>query len=534
MSNSRHRFVRHQWVRDDAGDWLPLPPPSGTRTPNRIIWGHSPDDFFQIARKPGLNVITVWSRSMIMEFGKDHPEEIAPHIYEEELACGPKPRLRKPWPVLKVRKDVKVDAPLDAIDEGSDHEEDGAYEVLQSSWDAEDERGPKGFEELEKDAGDPFNLEGIPKLEQFIPEEYFPDYILVHDPQDVCSGRPPRHIQTKGSATEEASEPKRYKRVFPTDEMLRSKKSKDEDRPNVAHLYVNKKGEMGEGHHSMAYRASVRLPYPLSAHSPNKQVTVAMKVAMQRQSARDMLENEAETYNTFPRHLMEDWCGYNLPTPEHAFPVPATAVVPKFFGYYKPDFGTDDDDEEEASEKSDDEGYHGDWDIDWKFQRRKTRTRDSAVKKPSPILLMEDCGVPINPKDYDLDTRTEIFSMALRLHFEGIVQNSFFTRNIVMQPGPLTLPPEKRSIDRPSFRVIDFGRAELWADLHKAAVGNMVLKNLKKDTKDSDKDKVVQEILRGESTEVEKVLDGLGRSWWEKRTEEKNQARSELGMNKMA
>ncbi|TFY71843.1 hypothetical protein EVG20_g1149 [Dentipellis fragilis] len=221
-----------------------------------------------------------------------------------------------------------------------------------------------------------------------------------------------------------------------------SKDAKDEDRPNAAHL--------------------VRLPYPLSARSPSKQVTVNMKVAMQRQSARDMLENETETYNTFPRHLMEDWCGYNLPTPEHAFPVPATAVIPKFFGYYKPDFDFELE-KDKASDKSDDEGYHGDWDIDWK----------TAVS-----LSIQ---------------RTLIWT-------QGVVQNSFFTRNIVMQPGPLTLPPEKRSIDRPSFRVIDFGRAELWADSYKAAVGNLILKDLKKDPKKSDK--VEQEILRGESTEV--------------------------------
>ena len=41
-----------------------------------------------------------------------------------------------------------------------------------------------------------------------------------------------------------------------------------------------------------------------------------------------------------------------------------------------------------------------------------------------------------------------------------IRQGSFYVRNIMIQPGPLTLPPERRSIDSPSFRLIDFGRAE--------------------------------------------------------------------------
>ena len=30
------------------------------------------------------------------------------------------------------------------------------------------------------------------------------------------------------------------------------------------------------------------------------------------------------------------------------------------------------------------------------------------------------------------------------------------------QPGPLTLPPERRSYDTPSFRIIDFGRGKSW------------------------------------------------------------------------
>ena len=33
-------------------------------------------------------------------------------------------------------------------------------------------------------------------------------------------------------------------------------------------------------------------------------------------------------------------------------------------------------------------------------------------------------------------------------------------RNVMIQPGPLTLPPELRSFRSPSFRLIDFGRGE--------------------------------------------------------------------------
>ena len=57
---------------------------------------------------------------------------------------------------------------------------------------------------------------------------------------------------------------------------------------------------------------------------------------------------------------------------------------------------------------------------------------------------------------------TECFSLLLRLHHMDIVQGSFYVRNIMCQPGPLTLPPEERSYDHPSFRIIDFGRGKCW------------------------------------------------------------------------
>ena len=42
-------------------------------------------------------------------------------------------------------------------------------------------------------------------------------------------------------------------------------------------------------------------------------------------------------------------------------------------------------------------------------------------------------------------------------------QGSFYLRNIMIQPGPLTKPPRERSLDTPSFRIIDFGRGMSWA-----------------------------------------------------------------------
>lgn len=46
----------------------------------------------------------------------------------------------------------------------------------------------------------------------------------------------------------------------------------------------------------------------------------------------------------------------------------------------------------------------------------------------------------------------------LRLHHADFVQNSLYTRNILRQPGPLTVRPSERSLKTPSFRIIDFGR----------------------------------------------------------------------------
>jgi hypothetical protein len=35
-----------------------------------------------------------------------------------------------------------------------------------------------------------------------------------------------------------------------------------------------------------------------------------------------------------------------------------------------------------------------------------------------------------------------------------------FSRNILVQPGPLSVPRAIRSLDEPSYRIIDFGRGK--------------------------------------------------------------------------
>ncbi|KJA23330.1 hypothetical protein HYPSUDRAFT_118082, partial [Hypholoma sublateritium FD-334 SS-4] len=136
------------------------------------------------------------------------------------------------------------------------------------------------------------------------------------------------------------------------------------------------------------------------------------------------LAREARNYQKFPRHFFEHWSGYNI-IPPLIDPTPALAVVPQFYGYYVPEEG-------EAAE--------GEY--------------------LSPILLIEDCGVPVEVDDLDLDDRNECASLLYRMHDEGWLHNSFFPRNILMQHGDISAWPVARKIEDRRFRIIDFGRSE--------------------------------------------------------------------------
>ncbi|EGN98333.1 hypothetical protein SERLA73DRAFT_36963, partial [Serpula lacrymans var. lacrymans S7.3] len=149
------------------------------------------------------------------------------------------------------------------------------------------------------------------------------------------------------------------------------------------------------------------------------------------------LQNEARIYNAFPEHLMEHWSGLNLVTPLQN-PVPVGAVVPRFYGYYYP--------VDENNIEGEDRGA---------ADRMKCASRRWGR---SPILLLEECGTPIEPHAFGPDDRSECFSLCLRLHYADFIQRSFYTRNILKQPGPLTEPQHLRSWSTPAFRVIDFGR----------------------------------------------------------------------------
>ncbi|KAH9931571.1 uncharacterized protein B0H18DRAFT_952725 [Fomitopsis serialis] len=662
--SNRRRIVSRQWLRDPTGEILPRPPPVGTRTPSGLIWGHSCEDFMWLQRVPNVDVLTIWSRSMIKEFAENYDES-------EFDAPEPRPRLRRPWPVLRLANDAlnRTVPPIGAYDDGSDHEDDeasdvrcwrvraddpktgeavedklvhrvviedmegvfmpndavnpvisplkhpyaalwrpevreeyamaqslgvcGPYSIVRKPGnergraelvddkgimavivedftddeDDEDDAVPSGllipegdcllhvrhdpspviflnegktvktdkkgattseqeqehrpkvaessagakretadvveapdapmsvdpstnktesdvemqsegstkheddkketttdssgsgegsqppkepvkdkgkgrFVEPESGEGDDhkkdekdedqdmadvdeiedgvapteaseayikengcFNetfLADIPKLEEFIPEEYFPDALIVH---------------------RTSREPAKYKRIFPKFE----RDSLKGEPERLGRLYLN--GPLiGEGHHSLVRRAPLKLPPPLSTYGKHRMVTVAAKTAFVHISARKFLRHEAEIFSLFPRHLQEEYCGYNLVTPvKH--PVPVGAVVPKFYGYYVP---------VEKDGSAPDHKYAG------------------------PILLMEECGQPVVPSKFSIDDRSECYSLVVRLQLAEFLQGSMYVRNILWQPGPLWKPPQERSRKTPSFRIIDFGRAMYW------------------------------------------------------------------------
>ncbi|EJC97807.1 uncharacterized protein FOMMEDRAFT_114522 [Fomitiporia mediterranea MF3/22] len=160
---------------------------------------------------------------------------------------------------------------------------------------------------------------------------------------------------------------------------------------------------------------------------PSHRASVVAKLSLQDERIgghEHHLRNEAENYEKFPSHMSEHWNGYNVIPPTHD-PTPVGAVVPQYYGYYVPD---------------------------------KENDPIKSGKYMSPILLLEHCGVQVNPEKLSLDDRQECFSLIKRLHLAGYLHNSVFQRNILMQFGPLTDSPFDRSKMHRRFRLIDFGR----------------------------------------------------------------------------
>ncbi|KAF7334500.1 hypothetical protein MVEN_02279500 [Mycena venus] len=477
-------------------------------------------------------------------------------------------------------------------------------------------------------------FDGLPKLEEFIPEEYFPDVLYVNDPDKKTAishnYKKPGSRLLKAQTLEPV--PRKYKRVWPrfvrdtepatafnTDPNCASIKvpplpaasgptrwsiaprtspptvPKPSTNLRIAHLNLSSAPCLGVGNHSAVFRAGLRLPYPLSARSPTGEVTVAAKTGFSGDEARKLLSNEGKIYGAFPKHLQEDWCGLNLVAPI-THPVPVHAVVPKFYGYYVPVMedverakqeavhawkqkkkeerlkkkekaeakkakaaergghdggaaegkdegatqGGDDDEEKEDSEEqnSDEEEEAARKDEEYAVSRFESSPSYKAWHRLSPILLLEECGEPISPSAFTADERSECFSLALRLHCAEFTQNSFYVRNILRQPGPLTVAPPARSDKTPSFRIIDHGRGRHWLyQLETTKKENAERRRRNKSKAEmraqmnvptEEEMKVRMKAEEAEDEMDKKHLEAAAKSWSESRDYEVCQARSEL------
>ena len=368
---------------------------------------------------------------------------------------------------------------------------------------------------------DLFSLSGLPTLQTFIPDDLFPDDLLVYDPDNIiglrrCKSRSPCNV------------PIRYVRVFPNLKAPREPlppfyldlypetKSVCEpcmppqpallNRPpnepsHVAHLYLKAANGLGTGNHSSVFSAPLRLRLnPASGEETT--VRVAAKTAHGSCGAHKMLHLEAGVYDAFPRYLMDDQFAFGpqpaaaktaAPSDDTAQPVldlsanfdsaaPSVpsptrtddkdtvaerwrvepAVVPKFYGYYA--------------------AVAPDGSIITPMHLNCSLETTCSVSWPTRILLVEESGSPIFQEFFTQEQkyvscrtvphtvhsmltnvpvlpRLNCMQLVKRLHVAGFMQNSMYARNVLVQPGPLSAPPSVRSYATPSFRIIDFGRA---------------------------------------------------------------------------
>ncbi|KAJ7771673.1 hypothetical protein B0H16DRAFT_1514274 [Mycena metata] len=151
--------------------------------------------------------------------------------------------------------------------------------------------------------------------------------------------------------------------------------------------------------------------------------TAAVRVCAKLSREHDAhLAREAKVYQAFPTHLSEHWSGYNLVRPSRE-PVPVGAVVPQFYGYYTP------------------------------------AAREPNATYLSPVMLLENCGTPLDLTGLSADQKKECWSLVYRLHHADWVHESVAERNIMMQTGPWMRGYELGTAENISFRVIDFGRS---------------------------------------------------------------------------
>ena len=209
---------------------------------------------------------------------------------------------------------------------------------------------------------------------------------------------------------------------------------------NSVHLrFVEPDSDEEDGEDS--YVAHIRIDPPFSyehqekicTHRPHLRQGPTPRTATFTVVAKLSLENdqhlarEARNYQNFPERFFEHYNGYTIIKQLHAI-VPVNAVVPQYYGYYKPKVDTDRNPEEPAY--------------------------------LSPILLLEHCGAPVEPDELTKEEQEECASLILRFQKAGWLHESIAPRNFLVQLGkPTEFPLVRGCKPERSFRLIDFGRS---------------------------------------------------------------------------
>ncbi|MCJ1472090.1 hypothetical protein MMC13_000737 [Lambiella insularis] len=166
--------------------------PVGIRTPNGIVWGHGMDEFFAVqpsakADEPGTPMY--WSLSMIREVDAVKVD-LMPQVIRD---IAPKPRLKRPWPLLQLPESHEHGEWMGREDEGCKHCL-CTYCLLQSEPPFEKNNGSRIIKR--KHSPEHISDGGLPpKLEEFIPSCLLPDLLVVYDPDDCALGLPTHHDQ---------------------------------------------------------------------------------------------------------------------------------------------------------------------------------------------------------------------------------------------------------------------------------------------------------------------------------------------------
>ncbi|KAF2489571.1 hypothetical protein BU16DRAFT_566684 [Lophium mytilinum] len=339
-----------------------------------------------------------------------------------------------------------------------------------------------------------------PKFEDFLRNRQLPTTLIVSDPHTCTSVRhmfytgnsqlydevlPSQHVACLAnkarithhiakSRSEEPANLLRYVRVYPP-------LAKEDAVPEsgVAWLTINFLNLAGMGSHAAVYRAPLVLPERLAG--PGAAVTVMAKLGHVNypeaesdevdgteddsdwEDACEMLREEAKTYTKLTKGMYRTLMGGLKKVKGRGKKqrkkekdgdgeermVRIEPIVPTFYGYYEWEGNVTAEELEKASLKE---------------------LPALCEKQKCGSLLMEDCGRRLGDpfshvwEGVQPDWIDGIRKLYDRLHTLGFAHNSSYPRNIVVQPGPLSQPLCHRSMEHPSFRIIDLGRVGHWKD----------------------------------------------------------------------